>query len=192
MIHFTSDHHFWHANVIRFCDRPYKDVEEMNEALVRNWNEVVKPEDTVYYLGDFAMAFRPVELYTKRLNGRKILIAGNHDWCFPGHKKSNTPEKAVNVQQKYLDAGWEQILIGDCITIGDKVVNMSHFPYKGDVPDTRFDDYRIEDEGDWLLCGHVHDSWQTKGKMINVGCDVWDYKPVSIDTIRDIINGSKK
>jgi len=189
VIYFSSDHHFYHANVIRFCDRPYKDVEEMNEALVKNWNAVVKPEDTVYYLGDFSMALRPVELYTKRLNGRKILIAGNHDWCFPGHKKSKTQEKAANVQQKYLTEGWDHILVCDNITIGDEVVSMSHFPWKGDSTDTRFDDWRLEDDGGWLLCGHVHEKWQRKNKMINVGVDVWDYKPVSIETIKGIING---
>ena len=188
MIYFSSDHHFYHANVIRFCDRPYKDVEEMNEALVKNWNAVVKPEDTVYYLGDFSMALRPVELYTKRLNGRKILIAGNHDWCFPGHKKSKTPEKAKNIREKYLSEGWDHILICDLITIGKELVSLSHFPWKGDSTDTRFDEYRLEDDGGWILCGHVHEKWKTKDKMINVGCDVWDYKPVSIERIKEIIN----
>lgn len=188
MIYFTSDHHFWHSNVIKFCDRPYKDVEQMNEALVKNWNDTVSPEDTVYYLGDFSMAFRPVELYTKRLNGKKILIAGNHDWCFPGHKKSKTQEKATAVQRKYLTAGWDHILVCDCVEIGDKIVSMSHFPWKGDSTDTRFDDFRLDNDGGWLLCGHVHEKWQRKDKMINVGVDVWDYRPVSIETIKGIIN----
>lgn len=62
MIYFTSDHHFWHENIISYCKRPFASVEEMNEKMVQYWNDVVKDKDEVYYLGDFSMAWRPVEL----------------------------------------------------------------------------------------------------------------------------------
>lgn len=79
MIYFTSDTHFGHKNIIRFCDRPFSSVEEMDEALVSNWNNRVKSNDTVYILGD--MFFRSVnaESILKRLKGKKRLIKGNHD-----------------------------------------------------------------------------------------------------------------
>lgn len=79
MIYFTSDPHYGHANVIRYCARPFRDVQEMNEALINNWNSVVTQDDTVYVLGDFSLGFSEVERYSSRLLGKKFLIPGNHD-----------------------------------------------------------------------------------------------------------------
>lgn len=75
-----SDTHFCHKNIIDYCDRPFKDVEEMNEALISNWNSVVKEKHLVYVLGDFALG-TPTEISNilSRLNGKKYLILGNHD-----------------------------------------------------------------------------------------------------------------
>lgn len=83
MIFFTSDHHFCHANIIKYCKRPFESVDQMNEEMVRRWNEVVGDEDTVYYLGDFSLAKQAVELFARRLNGEKHFIMGNHDACHP-------------------------------------------------------------------------------------------------------------
>jgi calcineurin-like phosphoesterase family protein len=74
MLYFTSDHHFWHANIIRYCNRPFATIEEMNESMIMAWNEVVSPNDDVYYLGDFSLALRSIELYTTRLNGTKYFM----------------------------------------------------------------------------------------------------------------------
>jgi calcineurin-like phosphoesterase family protein len=75
-IFFVSDTHFGHANIIDYCNRPYVNVEEMNDAMVRNWNGVVSPKDTVYHLGD--VAFNNYE-HIERLNGKIKLVPGNHD-----------------------------------------------------------------------------------------------------------------
>ncbi len=108
MVFFTSDHHFYHTNVIKYCDRPYDEVEFMNEDLCERWNQVVKPEDTVYHLGDFSMAFRPVEFIPQRLNGTIYLIPGNHDFCHTYHKKSRKSkehhDKWIN---KYEECGFK-------------------------------------------------------------------------------------
>jgi calcineurin-like phosphoesterase family protein len=75
-----SDTHFGHANIIKYTNRPFKDVEEMNENLIVCWNSLVKKDDIVYHLGDFAMGgAEKIESLTARLNGRKMLILGNHD-----------------------------------------------------------------------------------------------------------------
>jgi calcineurin-like phosphoesterase family protein len=80
-------------------------VEEMNEVLIQKWNNLVTPEDEVYYLGDFSMAARPVEIYTTRLNGTKYLVPGNHDFCHSYNKKSRTPERHTKWLQQYQDWG---------------------------------------------------------------------------------------
>jgi hypothetical protein len=87
LIFFTSDQHYGHAAVIRYASRPFADVAEMNEALVARFNDRVSPEDETFHLGDFSLDDRLVRDYLPRLNGRHHLIAGNHDACFPKHRK---------------------------------------------------------------------------------------------------------
>jgi calcineurin-like phosphoesterase family protein len=187
----TSDNHFWHQNVIRYCQRPFLTVEEMNEKMIVYWNEVVGPNDTVYHLGDFSMAFRAVEAYTKRLNGKKILIAGNHDFVHPAHKKSKNEENQKKWIQNYLDNGWAEVHISGEIEIpGVATVNINHLPYleNSSGQDVRHGKYRPINDGRWLLCGHVHEKWAQRGKMINVGVDVRNFKPISFTEIAAIIN----
>lgn len=187
----TSDEHFWHVNVIRYCQRPFKDVEEMNELMILKWNEVVLPTDTVYCVGDFSMAFRAVELYTKRLNGYKILVAGNHDFCHPAHKKSKTEENQKKWIEKYHENGWDEVHIHGTIDIpGVAVVNVNHLPYLDPNEDLRHAKFRPANDGRWLLCGHVHEKWAQREKMINVGVDVRNFKPMSFQEIADLITAN--
>ena len=79
MIYFTADTHFGHYNVIRFCDRPFASAEEMDEAMIQNWNDRVTGNDTVYILGDMFFRSTNAEGILKRLKGKKRLIVGNHD-----------------------------------------------------------------------------------------------------------------
>lgn len=72
-----SDTHFNHTNIIKYCDRPFKNSDEMNDRMIKNWNSVVKDNDIVYHLGDVWMTGNPELLYN--LRGRKRLIVGNHD-----------------------------------------------------------------------------------------------------------------
>ena len=77
MIYFTADTHFGHCNVIRFCDRPFASAEEMDEAMIQNWNDRVTGNDTVYILGDMFFRSTNAEEILKRLKGKKRLIFGN-------------------------------------------------------------------------------------------------------------------
>jgi len=200
MIYLTSDLHIFHTNVIRYCNRPFNTVEEMNEALVANWNFVVDVDDSVYCLGDFSMAARPVETFTKRLNGIKYLVPGNHDFCHSYHKKSRTPENRAKWIKFYQDNGW--IVLPEQTTLevpGLGTLNMCHMPYESynsGSDEKQFDDkykkWRPVDDGRILLCGHVHEKWKTKKTdketlMINVGVDVNNHKPVSLDQIAELI-----
>ena len=161
----------------------------MNEMLVKNWNETVMPDDIVYYLGDFSMAFRPVETFSNRLNGIKYLIPGNHDFCHSYHKKSRNNEKRAEWVQKYINNGW--LVLPEQTTLdieGVAIVNMCHHPYDlVHESDDKYAKWRPHNDGRWLLCGHVHEKWKLGKKMINVGCDVWNYRPVSIEQIKEII-----
>ena len=74
---FTADSHFDHKNIIEHCERPFDNVDEMNETMVCNWNNTVASSDTVYIIGDFA--FRRHAQWIKRLHGKKTLIVGSHD-----------------------------------------------------------------------------------------------------------------
>ena len=83
MIYFTSDTHFQHVNVIKYCENTrghFTSVFDMDETLIHNWNAKVKPTDILYHLGDFAFGNHATAIeILKRLNGNKIIIFGNHD-----------------------------------------------------------------------------------------------------------------
>ena len=94
MIFFTADLHLGHENVIQFCKRPFATTDEMDEALIGNWNSTVKAKDEVYILGDLTM--RPAaeaHSYLTRLNGRKYFIRGNHDRFLKGFEPYETDFK---------------------------------------------------------------------------------------------------
>lgn len=191
MQYFTSDHHFWHANIIRFCHRPFDSVQEMNETMIAKWNNIVGPEDEVYYLGDFSLAARPVEVYTSLLNGIKYLVPGNHDFCHSYNKQSRTPERHARCIRQYQDWGWTVLPEQTSLMIPEHgEVKLCHLPYSTNFEGDKFAKWRLQDDGHWLLCGHIHHNWKTMDRMINVGVDVWDFQPVSAEQISGIIRGS--
>lgn len=196
MIYFTSDSHFWHNNVIKYCNRPYETVEQMNEDMVKKWNNVIKPDDEVYHLGDFSLAFRSVEIYSNRLIGKKYLIPGNHDVLHNYNKKSRIKENRDKWIKSYEQHGWE--VLPEQITVdfeGLGSVNLCHHPYASEYELKNGDKYakwRPIDDGKLLLNGHCHEKWKTsrspKGTlMINVGVDVHGFYPVSLDKIIEIV-----
>lgn len=158
MIYFTSDTHFWHKNIIRpdYSNRPYNSIEEMNESFIDNWNKTVSNTDTIYHLGDVSFGNREsTGAILKRLNGKKILIKGNHD--------------KVSRLKDYFDEIHNVLFLGEFF--------LKH------IPD--FSCYPLIQ-----LCGHVHTEWKinkTWGFKINVGVDVWNYTPVSIDQIKELL-----
>lgn len=190
-IFLTSDNHFGHAKCIEYCSRPFKDVQEMEEKLIRNWNKVVRPQDLVYVLGDFSMYLTKEHLreILNKLNGTKILVRGNHDL---------SPSEMLNI-------GFHAVVENAEIQIAKERVILSHYPYRNNWMKVLFYDImnklfpkrfykprkfvkQLEDKGHWLLYGHVHSKKRYMGKkMIHVGVDAWDFTPVSIQKIGDII-----
>jgi len=105
---FTADQHYGHTNIIKYCNRPFKNIEEQDEALIKNHNDVVDENDDVYIIGDFA--FRNVREYSNKLKGKLHLIIGNHD-------KASLKEKNC----------FESIKQYDIINIGNKPVVLCHY-----------------------------------------------------------------
>ena len=188
---FTSDLHFGHANIIKYTERPYASVEEMNDDLVRRFNSVVNDGDDVWILGDLCMGKLDESLlWVEQLNGTKYLVPGNHDKMF-----GKDGVKYANMRQKYLDAGIEkvtdyQVVMSPRASNADGLpipsVLACHFPYVGDHDDShedRYPTYRPKDRGVLLAHGHTHGLWRKKGRMIDVGVDAWGGYPVSFETM---------
>lgn len=156
---FTADTHFGHANIIKHCSRPFESAAEMDAVLIANWNAVVRPNDTVFHLGDFA--FRQDPRQTKKifgaLNGAKTLITGNHD------------DKDV------LELGWAQVdkLLG--VKVEGTLLVLCHYAMRT---------WPKSHHGAFHLYGHSHGQLPGTGLSCDVGVDCWDYRPVSLDEIR--------
>lgn len=181
---FTSDTHFGHKNIMKFepGSRPFSDTEEMDEAIIERWNATVGPEDTVIHLGDVAMGDIHASLAkVGRLNGRKILIPGNHDRVFSGVKEGMQKRFQPEYERvfMYVDGETRDLELAD-----GSVVTLCHFPYDGDSHGAdRYSDKRPVDKGLPLVHGHVHGQWKTRGRQFNVGVDVNNLTPVSEDEI---------
>lgn len=159
MIYFTSDLHFGHKNIIQHCNRPYSSVEEMNEALISNWNERVRDKDTIYILGDIALS-KPLQ-YLTRLNGQKYLIYGNHD---RPHLKKLKESRLLFWVKPFHEIKWD----------GEKIV-LCHYALRV---------WNRHHYGSWHLYGHSHGTLPPSGRSFDVGVDCWDYKPISVEQVR--------
>jgi calcineurin-like phosphoesterase family protein len=165
-IWFTSDLHLNHSNIIKFCNRPFDNVEEMNEALIDNFNDCVSKNDTVYILGDFCFNATLFEKYIKRLKGQKHFIIGNHD-----------PKNVKNKLSKYF------VSVSDIkqITIDKNKIILCHFPLR---------EWNAKFHGSWHLHGHTHGKvhWRENNEnCCDVGVDACEYKPISYDYLKDRI-----
>ena len=188
MRYFTSDTHYGHENIIRFCGRPYADVHHMNVDLVNRAAAVVEPDDELWHLGDVALGYLNSSLTNlARVPGQVTLVAGNHDRCHP--YSGARAERFVELYRERCRLS-RLLLTNSRLTLANGAeVQISHFPY-GD-PDNvgdKFARWRAVDDGSWLLCGHVHERWRQHGHMINVGVDAWAGMPVSEEAIIEMID----
>ncbi len=170
---FTSDPHVGH--ILLSAIRGFASVEEHNEVIIERWNNTVGVKDTVFVAGDAVMGRRSIslQLYT-RMNGIKHLITGNHDDCWSGHPNS----WAKHGEYKKVFASIQPFLQ---VTIDGQLVLISHFPYTADsIHRPQYNQYRLRDEGNWLLHGHTHSSVRrTSAREIHIGMDAWDLTPVA-------------
>jgi calcineurin-like phosphoesterase family protein len=168
MIFYTSDLHFGHANAIRFDNRPFRDVGDMEERLIENWNETVGGDDEVYILGDFCFGLKKdPALILKKLRGRKHLIQGNHDNIVMKSQEALTCFETIDKMRYVKD--------------GDKLIVMCHFPIA---------DWNKKRNGAYHFYGHIHadrsgvyEFMKRQGRAYNVGCMINGYRPCTADEI---------
>lgn len=163
---FTSDTHFGHANIIRYCDRPFEGVEAMDEALIANWNALARPGDEVWHLGDFAFERDPRRLASifRRLNGRKRLVIGNHD----GRAVLELPWSAPPVHYAETSVDGQRLVL---FHYGLRVWNGMRRKAVH-------------------LYGHSHGRLPGSDRALDVGVDCWGYAPVGLARIRKRLAGN--
>ena len=174
---YTSDLHLGHEQIIYFDGRPFTNVEVMNKVIIDNWNSVVNNNDDVYILGDFAWENDIGYAALKQLRGNKYLIRGNHD-------RLNSDMRSQFIWVKdYAEIKDE-----------DKHIVLCHYPIAH---------WRNADYGTIHLYGHIHSARDSRPfeeykksmqarelpyECHNVGCMLYDYKPVTLQEIISINN----
>jgi calcineurin-like phosphoesterase family protein len=195
-IFFTSDLHIGHANVIKFSNRPFRDVEHMHQSLIKRFNAVLTDHTVLYVLGDVGICGSEMMAdVIGQIKGTKVLILGNHD------KKSNA----------MYNIGFDVVLNNAMMMIAGEIVTMSHCPllgvYRENTEGMRNHDgtenwhgelrkkarpFTMKDNGQFHLHGHIHSpnggkSQKILGRQFDVGVDANNYRPVSISEIESWI-----
>jgi calcineurin-like phosphoesterase family protein len=158
-IFFISDTHFGHGGALGLYRRPFASVAAMNESIVERWNETVGRDDEIWHLGDFAIRQRQavVGQLLARLNGRKHLVTGNND-----------PSATTEAK------GWESVQPYAEIMVEGTGLVLCHYPFRT---------WRGMAKG-WIdLHGHCHGRLQPQPRQVDVGVDVWGFRPVTLDQI---------
>lgn len=214
-LYFMADPHLGHDRIIELCDRPYADVTAMNEAILDGINSTVGRRDTLAILGDVALGKldETLKLLTRIKAGRVWLLPGNHDRWSLAYRHSGASE-TQRMKRGLWRAQYESAHSGlraepDLVPsvwgmrIGGRRVMLSHYPYAGAEGDERAAEARRvdrlrmlkpRDTGYPLIHGHVHGAWQQArgpagGAMLNVGVDVWGFKPVAESVVADWVVG---
>jgi calcineurin-like phosphoesterase family protein len=184
-IYFTSDLHLGHKNVIKFDNRPFSSIEEMHDKLIENWNNKVPKDGIVFFLGDlfYKTNYKKAKEIVDKLNGDIYIIMGNHDRYkelvklnrFKGIFGDNDCIGGLDISVKDDDVknGWQNIVLFHYAILS---WNKVHY-------------------GSWHLHGHSHQSlfknpdmkWYYDKKVIDVGCNGWNYTPISYEEIKEIM-----
>jgi len=179
-VYFTSDFHLFHHNVLKFDNRPFADVHEMHKVIEENWNEVVKPEDIVIYLGDLSFARKDdvnfVEGMLWSLNGTIHYVMGNHDDYreIPKNKRFESVQDYLEVRIAHMVDGKRVETLFCCMHYPIYSWNKSH-------------------HGSYMIHGHCHGnlhhgedaSFYDNRRVIDVGCMLTEYKPISYLEVMD-------
>jgi calcineurin-like phosphoesterase family protein len=155
MIWFTADTHFGHANIIKYCNRPFSNVKEMDEEIINRWNVTIKSNDIVYHLGDFSMG--DPRKYYSQLNGTVYIIPGSHD------------KDLKKLDSKFI------LLPLYTLKYNKELFILCHYALR-----TFYHSYY----GTFQLYGHSHGKLPKRGRAMDVGVDTNNFYPYSIDKIK--------
>ncbi len=170
-IFFTSDHHFGHENIIKFCNRPFENAREMNEEMIKRWNEKIKPKDEVYHLGDFGLTYKEnLATILDQLNGKKYLIVGNHEGAAlqnRGKFKWIKEYHELKVKDPDCQNGVQRIIL-------------FHYAMRT---------WRGIGRGNWHLYGHSHGNLPDLDNQLcfDIGVDSHDFYPLSYEEVKAIM-----
>lgn len=157
MLFFTGDEHYWHRNAIRYCDRPFDSVENMNESIISNFNSKVQKGDLAIHAGDFALCSREqAQDIIRRLNGEHIFLIGDHDKWLGGKKQWDIRFYKIKNNQV--------IVCHYCLRTWPR----SHY-------------------NSWHLFAHSHGRLEPIGKSWDVGVDNNRFYPISEEEIEEIM-----
>ena len=175
---FTADEHFGHANIIKYCNRPFKNTDEMDSVIIERHNEVVKEDDIVVHAGDFTMnKYELFIQYFTRLNGSHIFIKGSHDKWMKEIKKSSNEwiKEDIFLNDKPLNNNyheiWEKKINGERIIV-------CHYAMRT-WPNSHYNS--------WQLFGHSHGRLEAIGKQLDIGVDTNNFYPYSFEQIEKIM-----
>lgn len=165
-VYVISDHHFFHSNIIKYSNREFNNIIEMNEYMIKKHNETITNNDIVIFLGDFCFKNSEAKNILEKLNGHKFLVVGNHDNNY--------------IIKKYKYLGFEDLFL---YPVKFQDYCLSHYPLNGETPEEII--YNILkkefNEGNYNnLYGHVHKDKTVYPNSINVSCEVLDYIPCFI------------
>jgi calcineurin-like phosphoesterase family protein len=160
---FTSDTHWYHKNIIRYCSRPFSSVEEMDEILIDRWNSKVSKGDKVFHLGDFAFGQKEDILkLTKILNGSITILEGNHD--------------NIGQPSNYGFAEKHKLLTAK---INGTYITMCHYAMRT---------WERSQYDSWHIFGHSHGMLEAIGKSWDVGVDNNGFAPVEFEELKKIMD----
>lgn len=165
---FTSDAHFFHCNILKFEleARPFSSLDEMNQVIIERWNSKVTPFDTVYIAGD--VTFEKNKSFTgtidilNQLNGKKILIKGNHDSVAVRCEAFRNCFESIHDMVHYYN--------------NKNLYVICHYPMLS---------WKNSHRGSFQLFGHLHSKWKGNKKQLNVGMDCHNLTPISIEEVHE-------
>lgn len=170
-IWFTSDNHFGHKNIIKFSNRPFATMEEMDEEMIKRWNEKVQPQDEIYHLGDVGLCSSGrLKEILNQLNGKIYLVRGNHESAAEACKERFEWIKdyyKLKIQDADFQGGEQQIIL---MHYAMRVWDKSHW-------------------GTYQLYGHSHGELPDDSDLlsIDVGVDCHNFYPISWEEVKAIM-----